>query len=233
MPPVISWQEVATASSPDGRELVLYERQGQWTLRVDGWELMSSRAHRSEEALAEIACAAIAGRPGPRALAPRVLVGGLGMGFTLAAALRALPEDATVLAAELVPEVVEWNRGALGAAAGRPLDDPRARVHIGDVAEPLADPECWDAVLLDVDNGPSALVDARNDRLYAAGGLAELRVALRPAGVLATWGADDDAGYAARLAEAGFTVERRTVPARGRPGDPDHTLWLARRTSAS
>jgi len=188
---------------------------------------MGSRMHASEEALAEGACARLASPANAR-----VVVGGLGMGFTLAAALRTLPATAGVTVCELIPAIVAWNRGALAELAGRPLDDARATVHVGDVAELLHDSRAaFDAILLDVDNGPAGLTRASNDRLYSADGLRAAARALRPHGVLAVWSVAPDTGFSRRLATAGFRVE--VVPARARAGkDSRHVLWFARRPGA-
>jgi spermidine synthase len=189
---------------------------------------MSSRMHDSEDALAAGACGRLGSREGAR-----VLVGGLGMGFTLASALRALPGSAGVVVAELVPEIVDWNRGPLAGLAGRPLDDPRVRVHIGDVGDLLRGARAtFDAVLLDVDNGPDGLTRASNDRLYSAAGLRDTARALRPAGVLAVWSVAPDEPFTRRLATAGFEVE--VVPVRAHAGRGSrHVLWFARRPGRS
>jgi spermidine synthase len=210
LPPVIPWEIVDRARAPDGVELVLARRDREWVVRAGGRVLMSSRAHASEEALARLA---LARAPRPR----EVLVGGLGLGFTLRAALDLLPADARVVVAELVPAVVAWNRGPVAELAGRPLDDRRVRVEAADVAVVAArSAGRLDALLLDVDNGPSALAHAANDRLYGAAGLAALRDALRPGGVLAVWSAGADPRFVARLGRAGFRAEAHAVP--GAPG---------------
>jgi spermidine synthase len=224
---VIPWSRLARAQIPGtGGELLLLERNGEFVIRAEGRELMTSRAHASEEALGALGAEALGARP-----APRVLVGGLGMGYTLAAALRALGPGAQVVVAELVPAVVEWNRGPLSALAGHPLRDARVRVREADVAEELrAGRGAWDAVLLDVDNGPEALTRPGNDWLYRPGGLAAARDALRPGGVLATWSAGAAPRYARRLRAAGFRVEERRLPAgpTGRGGR--RVVWLATRS---
>ncbi|MFC5847960.1 hypothetical protein [Deinococcus petrolearius] len=188
---------------------------------------MNSRMHASEDALAELGCAPVLARP-----APRVLIGGLGMGFTLAAALRVLGPDARVTVAELVPDVVEWNRGELGACAGRPLDDPRAAAVVGDVAARLrAAPGELDAVLLDVDNGPGGLTSESNGWLYSAAGLRAAHAALRPGGTLAVWSAHAAPAFTARFRKAGFEVQTHRV--RERPGKGAvHTVWVGVRGGA-
>jgi len=201
------------ALTPDGQPLTLHEHDGVFTIRVGTVELMSSRQHHSEERLAELACAGLRGRP--RA---RVLIGGLGMGFTLRAALGCLAADAEVAVVELMPAVIRWNRTPeydLGADA---LADPRVAVIEGDVATVLRDsPARFDAAILDVDNGASGLSVASNDRLYSPKGLARAAAALRPGGCLAVWSADDDPAFADRLGRAGLTVttERARVHAGG------------------
>nr|WP_246363135.1 hypothetical protein [Deinococcus budaensis] len=196
----------------------------EFSIQISGYvsELMNSRQHASEDALADLACAAIAGRA-----RPHVLVGGLGMGFTLAAALRGVGPSGTVTVAELVPEVVEWNKGPLGECAGHPLRDPRTRVHVGDVAELLRRGQgTFDAVLLDVDNGPEGMTHHGNDWLYSPPGLAAAQRTLRPGGVLAVWSATPEPRFTTRLNRAGFRTEVHTV--RARPGKgAHHTVWLA------
>jgi spermidine synthase len=223
---VIPWEELGRARIPGSAdELILSRRGSEFSIKISGFvsELMNSRVHGSEDALAEYACELIAGRR-----QPSVLVGGLGMGFTLAAALKALRQDASVLVAELVPEVIEWNRGPLSMCAGYPLTDERARVHLGDVAELLrTSSSAFDAILLDVDNGPEAMTHEHNNWLYSMPGLKAAQAALRPQGVLAVWSAEPDDKFTARLKKAGFAAETRI--ARARPGKgARHTIWLAR-----
>jgi spermidine synthase len=211
---------------PDAGELRLYQVGDRYVIQMGGarGELMGTRAHASEEALAQIACERIATRP--RA---SVLVGGLGLGFTLAAALRTLGPDARVVVAELVPKVVEWNRGPAGEKAGHPVNDPRVEVREADVAAVLrASPAAYDAILLDVDNGPTGAVQRENDRLYGNAGITACHATLRSQGVLAVWSAGPDEAYVRRLGKAGFTVEERRVHAHGKKG-PRHTLWFAQR----
>jgi len=188
---------------------------------------MNSRVHGSEEALAELAYARIAGRP-----RPRILIGGLGMGFTLAATLRRLKPEGRVVVAELVPAVVAWNRGPLAALAGHPLQDARVAVREVDVAQILRETrQAYDAILLDVDNGPEGLARRENDWLYARPGLEAAHAALRPAGVLAVWSAAPNQVFAQRLRRVGFTVDEIQVPARRSGKGRRHTIWLARRPS--
>lgn len=225
--PIPGTQRGGEADAVSGpAELLLWRRGDEFSIRISGYvsELMNSRQHGSEEALADYACPLVAGRAGAQ-----VLVGGLGMGFTLAAALRNVGPDATVTVAELVPEVVDWNRGPLGEVAGHPLNDPRTRVHVGDVAELLrAQAGTFDAILLDVDNGPEGMTSEGNDWLYAPAGLATIRAALRPGGVLAVWSVEAVPRFTTALNRAGFTVTVRTARARGDRG-AKHTIWLARK----
>ena len=203
--------------------MALTRRDREYIILADGKPLMSSRMHGSEEALATFACERA------RVLAdPCVLVGGLGMGFTLRAALNVLPPGATVIVAELVPAVVEWNRGPLAPLAERPLEDRRVRVFEGDVLDALRGNRAgFDAVILDVDNGPRAFTDASNAALYTNEGIATVRGALRDNGVLAVWSAWEDRKFEQRLRYAGFTVKVTRVRARLKRGGPRHTLFLA------
>jgi spermidine synthase len=223
---MIPWKHLDSALVPgDITELRLYERGGEFSIRVNGSELMNSRVHGSEDALAGLACARIASLP-----TPRVLIGGLGMGYTAAAALHRLGAGSRVVVAELVPAVVAWNRSFLGELSGHPLHDPRITVREADVALILQEERrAWDAVLLDVDNGPAGLTRKGNDRLYTGAGLTAAFAALRPAGVLAVWSADPDRAFARRLCRAGFDVEESSVRARGPGGGSRHTIWLATR----
>jgi len=210
------------ASTPDGGEIVLYERDGAYVIRVNGLELMTSRAHGSEEDLARLALAKVKRKK------PKVLVGGLGMGYTLRAVLDAVPKSAKVMVAEILPAVIAWNRNELAHLAGAPLEDPRVAVVERNVAEIIAaGPSAFDAVLLDVDNGPAALTVVENERLYGSSGLAAIRRCLRPGGVLGVWSADPDRGFEKRLAKAGFKVATETVPARRNAKGPKHTIFIA------
>lgn len=217
---------IGTAPIPgQGGELRLLQRNDEFSIKIAGkpGELMNSRLHGSEDALATLACERIQDRT-----APRVLIGGLGMGFTLAAALNSLGPDAVVTVAELVPEVVDWNRGPLGMAAGYPLSDPRARVHVGDVGAILKqEREAFDAILLDVDNGPEGLTRRENDWIYSPAGLTAAQAALGVDGVLAVWSAGPDPAFTERLRQVGFAVEPIMVRAH-RPGKgARHQIWLA------
>lgn len=223
---MIPWKLLDTARIPgNGGELQRYQRGDEFSIRiVGGGVLMSTWAHGSEDALAELACKPIAARA-----AVRVLIGGLGMGFTLAAALRHLGTDALVEVAELVPEVVIWNQGALGEHAGHPLRDARAMVRAGDVAKFLkAARQTYDAILLDVDNGPEGLTRKKNDWLYSTDGLTASYRALRPKGVLAVWSAGPDRDFTSRLRKVGFEVREALVHEHDDKGEL-HTIWLAER----
>jgi spermidine synthase len=213
--------------TPGGIDMKLTRRGNEYIILANGKSLMSSRMHGSEEALATLAC-----RQVQRLERPCVLVGGLGMGFTLRATLDFLPKDATVVVAELVPTVVDWNRGPLGLLAGQPLKDRRVRVHVGDVAVALSSgPGRFDAVLLDVDNGPAAFTSSDNVRLYDNKGLAAAHAALKSGGVLAVWSAREDRKFEQRLRYVGFRVEVERVRARLKKGGPRHTIFLGHKPS--
>jgi spermidine synthase len=225
---MIPWQLLDSAPIPGNDKLLrLYQRGAEFSIRIDGREVMNSAVHGSEEALAELALDRIIARS--RA---RVLIGGLGMGFTTAAALRRLGAGGRLVVAELVPAVVTWNRGPLGQPAGRPLQDPRVTVQEGDVASLLeAAQRTYDAVLLDVDNGPEDLTRRDNHWLYTRTGLEAASKALRPKGVLAVWSAGPDRAFFQRLRRAGFEVDEVRVGSRSPRGRSRHTLWLAGRGS--
>jgi spermidine synthase len=193
-------------------------------IALDRNELMSSRMSGSEEALAVMTCARL-----NDGTAPHLLIGGYGMGFTLRAALAVLTGAARVTVAELVPEIITWARGPMAALAAGCLDDPRVDLVIGDVSAALrAATDCYDAILLDVDNGPDGLTRAGNDRIYSTAGLASAKAALKPGGILAIWSAAPDALFTRRLKEAGFTVEEISVRARSNGKGPRHVIWFAR-----
>ncbi|MFT3925920.1 MAG: hypothetical protein QM778_25480 [Myxococcales bacterium] len=223
---MIPWELLDSALIPDnGGELRLYRRGSELSIRADGQELMNSRVHDSEEVLARLGCGPVGARR-----KVRVLVGGLGMGFTLAETLRQVRQDAEVVVAELVPAVVNWNRSHLGHLAGFPLDDPRVRVHTGDVAELLrTERDHYDAILLDVDNGPEGFTRKANDWLYARSGLRHAHTALRAQSVLAVWSAGGDREFTQRLTRGGFRVEEVSAKSRGRRGGSRHHIWLATR----
>ncbi len=220
------WILLGESHTPDGTRLTLMLRDREHVIFADGKLLMSSRMHGSEEALATLACAHVTS-----AAAPRVLVGGLGLGFTLRATLDVLPPRATVVVAELVPAVVEWNRGPLGPLANHPLEDPRVEVAVGDVAGVIKRHRAgFDAILLDVDNGPDAFTSSLNAGLYANDGVVQAHAALTPHGVLAVWSAWEDRKFEQRLRWAGFTVTMHRVRARLKQGGPRHTIFLGTRS---
>ncbi|MFT6916078.1 MAG: spermidine synthase [Motiliproteus sp.] len=229
---MIPWTVLGNAEIPNGGgELKLSRRGDEFSIRLSGvrGELMNSRVHGSEEALAELGCAHLHLNRAPGMPDAQVLVGGLGMGFTLAAALKTSPASATVTVAELIPAVVDWNHGPLGECAGQPLQDPRTRVQIGDVAELFTkDQPGYDAILLDVDNGPEGLTHTDNHRLYSSSGLRVIYRSLRADGMLAVWSAFPDPSFVARLKKTGFTVRAQMV--RARPGKGSrHTIFLAKK----
>ena len=203
-------------------ELRCFRHDGDFTIWIDGIELMSSRVHGSEEALAELALQRLGVRE-----SPRVLVGGLGMGFTLARTLALVDAAAQVDVVELVPEVVHWNRDVLGHRTRHPLRDPRTNLILGDVVETIAAAKGrYDVMLLDVDNGPEGLSRPSNEHLYGDAGLVAARNALRPGGVLAVWSSWANPPFTARLRRGGFTVAEHTVRARRTKG-PRRTIWVA------
>ena len=221
---MIPWEVLGEATAPDGTKLSLTRRGHEYVILANGKSLMSNRMHGSEEALATFGLKSL---PDPRE--PRVLVGGLGMGYTLRATLNHLPATARVDVAELLPAVIDWNRGPLGPLAEQPLADRRVRVLQGDVAKTLRDnPGAFDAVLLDVDNGPAAFTTDFNGSLYANAGVATARAALKPGGTLAVWSAWDDRKFEQRLRYAGFTVSVEHVRARLKQGGPYHTIFVAK-----
>jgi spermidine synthase len=218
------WELLGQARTPEGTDMTLTRRGNEYMILADGKDLMSSRMKGSEEELARVGC------DRARTMeSPCVLVGGLGMGFTLRATLDVLPSDSTVVVAELMPVVVEWNRGPLAPLANRPLEDRRVKVEVGDVAVLLREGKArFDSVLLDVDNGPAAFTQTSNAGLYDNAGLTTIRAALKPEGVLAVWSAWDDRKFEHRLRHHGFAVEVVRVRARLRQGGPRHTIFVGR-----
>jgi spermidine synthase len=215
--------------SPDGTVMKLIRRGDEYIILADGQSLMSSRMHGSEEALATFAC-----RRARTLEQPNVLIGGLGMGFTLRATLDLLPPGGKVVVAELVPAVVEWNRGPLGPLAGQPLKDTRVRVEVGDVAVTIrSHPSHFDAVLLDVDNGPTAFTASNNAGLYEDRGIVAAFEALKTDGVLAVWSAREDRKFAQRLRHGRFAVEVERIRGRLKKGGPHHTIFLGKKSPGS
>jgi spermidine synthase len=218
------WTELGAAQIPDTEQtLFLYRGKDDFFIKISGGgELMSTRKHGSEDALGRLPCERL---KNPNTA--QVLIGGLGMGFTLAEVLRSVGTEALVTVAELIPEVVEWNRGPLGECSGKPLDDPRARIYLGDVAKLLRQSHaCFDVIALDVDNGPEGLTKSANDWLYSSTGIIAAQRALRPNGILAYWSAGPDQAFHDRLRRCGFLVEEVNVFAHGKKG-ARHTIWLA------
>ena len=225
-PRMIPWVQLASTTVPgDGTEMRLYRRGAEFSIRVGVHELMNSRIYGSEDALSALTCERLADREHAR-----LLIGGLGMGFTLAGVLSRVGAKAFVAVAELVPAVVKWNRDEMAEVNGTALADPRLTVRGSDVANVIREKEsAWDAILLDVDNGPSALTSKKNDRLYSPAGLRAAYAALRPRGILAVWSADDAPAFTRRLKHAGFEAEAVRVRARGRAGGSRYIIWIAQR----
>ena len=210
-----------------GGELRLIQRGSEFSIMLGGNELMNSRLSGSEEALADTACERISAT-----MRPRLLIGGLGMGFTLRAALSALGAEARIEVAELVPAVIRWARGPLAPLFGSSLTDPRVSILEADVGDLIASAQArYDAILLDVDNGPDGLTRAANDRLYDMPGLGRAWSALRPGGVLAIWSARPDRAFTQRLRKAGLVVDEVTVRANSGRAGARHLIWLAAKTA--
>jgi spermidine synthase len=225
---LIPWVELDSATTPDGQRLRLKQRGAEFSIMLGTNELMNSRLSGSEEALATAAIQRLG-----EATKPHILIGGLGMGFTLRAALREIGPDARITVAELIPSVVRWARGPMAGVFDGCLDDARVSLVESDVAR-LIDTahESYDAILLDVDNGPDGLTVDTNDGLYLLPGLARARTALKVGGVLAVWSSGPDAGFTRRLRQAGFSVEDMNVRARGNRG-ARHVIWLATRRAGA
>jgi spermidine synthase len=223
---MIPWIKIDTSRIPgaDG-ELRLMRRGSEFSIMLGANELMNSRLSGSEAALATLAARKIA-----NVAKPRLLIGGLGMGFTLRAALAVLGADARIVVAELVPAVVAWARGPTAEIFGDSLSDPRVRIRESDVAEMIKSaPKKFDAIVLDVDNGPEGLTRKANDALYSLKGLRASRAALRPGGVLAVWSSGPNAAFSKRLRDAGFDVNEVAVRATGKGGGARHVIWIATR----
>ena len=219
------WILIETAQTPGhGAELCLYQRDQEFAIQADNLELMNSRKFASEQALATLACKKLTDPS-----EAQVLIGGLGMGYTLKSALDELGETAEVLVMELVPDVVRWNQGLLAHLAGNPLDDERVTVQVGDVAQMIKRSRgSFSAILLDVDNGPNALTSMDNHWLYSIAGLETAYAALKPNGILGIWSSDRDAGFAKRLSQVGFDVDEVPVRELGKKGG-HHIVWIAER----
>lgn len=221
---MIPWVQLGVAQVPGGEgELRLMRRGGEYSIMAGANELMNSRLGGSEKALASLALQRLGDRR-----APRILIGGLGMGFTLRAALAELGADGQAVVAELVPAVIDWARGPMAEVFDGSLADPRVTLHQGDVASLIAAARAdYDAILLDVDNGPGGVGRAANDGLYSLAGLAAARQALRPGGVMAVWSAGPNPDFVRRLGKAGYRVEETTVRATGTARGARHVIWLA------
>jgi spermidine synthase len=219
------WTFLGEAPIPGtGKSLSLFQSKDDFFIKISsgGGELMSTRKHGSEDALGTLPCRRLR-----NSTSPRILIGGLGMGFTLAAVLKEVGPGAEVTVAELIPEVVEWNRGPLGERSSYPINDPRTKVHIGDVMKLLRSKRnYYDVIALDVDNGPEGLTKTSNDWLYSEAGIIAAQEALTPDGILAFWSAGPDQAFHDRLRRCGFMVEEITVFAHGNKG-ARHTIWLA------
>ncbi|MDO6694719.1 MnmC family methyltransferase [Aliiglaciecola sp. 3_MG-2023] len=227
---MLPWIQLDSAAIPGGGEMTLFQREKAFSIRLTGkrGELMNSRVFNSEKELAKLGCAYLKNTD-----KAHVLVGGLGMGYTLAEVLKVVNQSAQVSVAELIPEVVKWNQGALGECAKRPLNDPRAQVVIGDVKLLLeTNKPTYDAILLDVDNGPEGLTQGNNNWLYSTQGIAAIYQVLHPKGMLAVWSAGPDYLFSVRLKDAGFEVDTRVVSSQKRSGT-QHSIFLARKNTSS
>ncbi|WDR04848.1 hypothetical protein PSQ90_11070 [Devosia rhodophyticola] len=219
------WQQLDVARMPgNGGDLRLMQRAAEYSIMLGTTELMNSRLSGSEEALAVLSCRRL--EPYNR---PHILIGGLGMGFTLRAAQNVLPADARITVAELVPAVIDWARGAIKPVFGDCLEDSRTTIWQGDVGSLIANSEAmFDAILLDVDNGPEGLTRRANDDIYASAGLRAAQKALRPGGILSVWSSAPDPGFTQRLGQAGFKVEEIKTRANGKRG-ARHVIWMAKK----
>ena len=219
-------KEIDRAKIPGNKgEIILFKRGSDFLIRTAGTELMNSRLHGSECALAELTCSHIKEKSGKK-----ILIGGLGMGFTLTAALEESEPDTLITVSELIPAVVKWNKEHLGHLAGMPLNNPRVSVVEEDVANTIrktTDP--WNAIILDVDNGPHGLTQKTNDYLYGISGLKMSLLALQPGGILSVWSAGPDPDFTRRLKQCGFQTKTITVPARKSGKGGRHTIWLAQK----
>ncbi|GAC1588757.1 MAG: spermidine synthase [Sphingomicrobium sp.] len=220
---MIPHELVGIAEVPGGPSLSLYRRGADYMICLERNELMSSRMSGSEIALATMTLERL-GKPA----APRILVGDYGMGFTLRALLAKTSPSAEIVIAELVPAIIDWARGPMATLAAGCIDDPRVELRLADVGREIAEPgSAYDAILLDVDNGPDGLTRPANDGLYSARGLALAKTALRPGGILAIWSAAPDPQFSKRLSIAGFTVDEARVRARSNGKGPNHIIWFA------
>lgn len=221
---MIPWEEIDRVKIPEHEgEIILLKRGLEFSIRTAGTELMNSRVHGSEDALAELTYRRIKQKSNLQ-----ILIGGLGMGYTLAATLEQSKPDTRIIVSELIPAVVRWNRKYIGHLAQMPLDDPRVSVKEEDVAKTIrGEKSFWDAILLDVDNGPEGLTRKANDRLYSKSGLKTSFLALCPGGILAVWSSKADEAFTRRLKQCGFTTQTITVRARKSGKGSRHTIWIA------
>ncbi len=225
-PRMIPWKEIDRAKvSRNEGEVILLARGDEFSIRTAGTELMNSRIHGSEESLAELACSRLDSK-----VNRQILIGGLGMGYTLAATLELSGSDTQILVSELIPAVIKWNQKYLGHLAGNPLADPRVRVAQEDVVKTIEKQKsAWDAILLDVDNGPAGLTQKANDHLYGKSGLKASFDGLRPGGILAVWSSGVDEAFTRRMKRTGFVTEMISVRARKSGKGSRHTIWLGKR----
>lgn len=220
MKPII---KLASAQTPDGGEITLFQHDRDFSIIVNGDNLMHSRRHKSELALAQLGCANLTDHP-----APSVLIGGLGMGYTLRQTLDLLLPAAKVVVGELIPAVIEWNHEFLGVLNNNPLQDPRVEVRQGDIVDLINNSrQKFDAILLDIDNGPEAMSHSANSRLYGYQGIISCQQALTPKGSLAIWSAKPDKDFEQALMSCGFHVSRFRVPAHKGKNPPSHFIWVA------
>jgi spermidine synthase len=218
------WITAGEALSPDGTRLELVEHDGEYIIRADDLPLMSTRMHYSEVELARVVCNRL--KPGAK-----VMIGGLGLGYTLRSTLDLLPKNGKVVQVELVPEVIEWNQGPLGPFTNHPLKDPRTELVQDDVSEVIRNARNeYDSIMLDVDNGPSPLVDERNSWLYTDSGLQAIRKSLKNTGRVAIWSADDEPRFVARMKRNGFRAEKHKVQTHKGKGGIRHVIFTGRKT---
>jgi spermidine synthase len=227
---VIPWKELDRAEIPGNEGIITLRQRGtEFSIRTADTELMNSRLHGSEDALAQLTYRRLKQKEGLR-----ILIGGLGMGYTLAAALEQSEKDTLITVAELIPTVISWNRQHLGHLTGEPLNDPRVSIQEEDVVNAISRKKsAWDAILLDVDNGPDGLTQKANDRLYNISGLKTSFAALRPGGILAVWSSGPDEAFTRRLKQCQFQTETITVRAHKPGKGARHTIWFARKPRSS
>ena len=222
---MIPWEKIAQAEVPgDKGEITLWKRDTEFSIRTSETELMNSRLHGSEDALAELACKRV------KKSNLKILIGGLGMGYTLAAAIKHSEPDTLITVSELIPAVIKWNKKHLGHLAGMPLNNPKVTIKTEDIATTIKNKQsAWDVILLDVDNGPEGLTRKANDRLYSEAGLQDNFSALCPNGILGIWSSGNDEAFTRRLKQSGFQVDIKTIRARKSKKGSKHTIWLAKK----